>query len=144
MLLPSLLPPIVILSSAGPFVDDDRASIRCAGDVDRDGRADALLGAGDSCWLGTGRVEVRTVARGSTLLHIDPPLDIEDGKTFGFASAIVGDADGDGARDIAVGSPGGCDGRHRGEVLLFSAATGRLLARAQGAREDERLGTALS
>jgi hypothetical protein len=48
-------------------------------------------------------------------------------QTFGSTAAIIGDVDGDGADDFAIGGPGGDSSYHGGYVEVRSGATGALL-----------------
>jgi hypothetical protein len=58
--------------------------------------------------------------------------DLDDGDLFGSALAGIGDLDGDGALDLAVGAPGGDEkGADRGEVWI-------LLLDAEGKVRDEQ------
>lgn len=94
----------------------------CAADVNGDGHADLLVGAprfGDS--LGRAYLYYGT-PRG---LRADPDVVLEppDGDLFGSSVAGLGDVDGDGYSDIAVGAPG--QGVTVGRVhVYYGSATG--------------------
>lgn len=60
--------------------------------------------------------------------------------SFGHRADAVGDVDGDGVQDVAVGSPGaGAETSRLGRVYVFSGADGSLLRELKG-RVDERFG----
>ena len=97
-------------------------SIAPAGDADRDGRADLLVGvwpvqpfpaAGSAI---AGRVLVLSGRDASVLREAAGPA---DGSPFGRSVARIGDADGDGREDYAVGTSGAV-------VLLSGADLGEL------------------
>ena len=89
-----------------------------------------------------GQVQVFDGATGSVLytwLGTDP------GGNFGYAVETVGDADGDGVPDLAVGANRDSrDGFQTGRVFLYSGATGLLLWERAGGGLDERLGESVS
>lgn len=89
-------------------------SVASAGDVDGDGRADVVVGNPDlspSSEAG-GRAYVFSGARGSLLATLRDPR-----SGMGLCVAGVGDLDGDGVGDIAVGSP---QSREGGTVVAWS------------------------
>jgi hypothetical protein len=72
-------------------------------DVDGDGTADVLVGAPDHLVRGTpGQVQVLSGRDGSVLATRSGTA---AGDAFGFSLAVLGDADGDGVADVAVGAP---------------------------------------
>jgi hypothetical protein len=104
-------------------------SLAAAGDVDGDGAADVLVGAGTylgSWWLlGTltpGYVRLMSGASGAVLLELLPPANVTN---FGYAVATGLDVDGDGVEDVLVGAPGSYF--DAGAVYVYSGANGALL-----------------
>lgn len=100
------------------------------GDIDGDGSKDVLIAAPQalyvpykSSWVdpgGPGYAEIRSGANAQLLrTHTGTTF----GKGFGKAACDVGDLDGDGTNDYAVGAPRLNDG----EVHVFSGATGALI-----------------
>lgn len=97
-------------------------------DIDGDGWGEVAIGASlkNVGGAGTGRVYVYSARDGSLQYSIDGPM---QGANFGHTLANVGDLDGDGFDDLAVGSPEG-----RGLALvgpghgyLHSGANGSLI-----------------
>jgi uncharacterized protein (TIGR03118 family) len=106
-----------LLSSfqAGP--DTFRGGIRvAAGDVNGDGKADIIIGQGDG---GSGEVQVRSGADGSTLRT----LMVGDAMFHAGTFVAAGDVNGDGKADIIIGQGSGGSA----EVRVFSGADGSLL-----------------
>ena len=102
----------------GPQVDDEFGYALCArGDLDHDGKADLVIGAPKVTPLGAafvyfGKAVLDTVAD----VRIDSPA--ADNQ---FASGLdVGDFNGDGAADVAIGARWDAqDGRYAGRVMLY-------------------------
>lgn len=107
------------------------------GDFNADGIADLLVGlpgrgGSGAVWMlyldSTGRVINKQRISES---HGEFRGDLDDGDRFGSAIAVIGDLDGDGVADLAVGAPGDDDGRNgnpgdeRGAVwILFMNSDG--------------------
>ncbi|MGH8567416.1 MAG: integrin alpha [Gammaproteobacteria bacterium] len=97
------------------------------GDVNRDGRAELLVGAPGQRVGGLanqGQAYVVSGADGRLLLTLDNPIPQAD-AAFGAAVAGAGDVNGDGAPDLLVGAPE--QDSSRGQAYVFSGADGRLL-----------------
>jgi hypothetical protein len=118
------------------------AAVASAGDVDGDLRADIVVGAFGASPRGAflaGRAYVFSGANGGLITRIDGTHPF---GTFGMSVAGVGDADGDGIGDIAVGAPFEPGG---GVVHLVSAVTGSEVSAISGdALGGGHLGTAVA
>ena len=95
------------------------------GDLDGDGVREVLVAApGDTTATGLrGRVHVFSGATGTWLRAFDT-TDPSSVQRFGAALADIGDADGDGLPDVAIGAP---NAGENGAVTLYSGATGTVL-----------------
>ncbi|MCA9772944.1 MAG: FG-GAP repeat protein, partial [Myxococcales bacterium] len=118
-------------------------AIASAGDADADGRDDLLVGASrETGPLGPnqGKAFVISGATGALIQEVEG----EDvGHRFGAAVAGIGDVDGDGADDFAVGAPGFSNQAFQpnyGRVYAYSGATGTLLWTVTGQAIGEYLG----
>lgn len=96
------------------------------GDVNGDGVSDLLVGAFNEWWYDrpqAGRAYLHDGRTGRVLLALRSPTATRGGA-FGVAVASVGDVDGDGVPDLAIGAPTETSG---GRAYVFSATDGRLL-----------------
>lgn len=120
-------------------------------DVDGNGRDELLVGAPQSDWLGhyegAGYVRVLSCAGGETLALLRGR---RTGDQFGWSVAAVGDRDGDGIDDFAVGAPASIavvrEGtlERRGTLYLFSGATRELLLAREGLAVDDQFAQSIT
>lgn len=117
-------------------------SVANAGDVDGDGWPDLAVGAtiAGSSSSPPGSVWVYS-GRDGSLLHM---FQETPGQTFGLAVAGIGDVNGDGRPDVAVGEPGDASlGFFTGKVYVYSGLDGSLLSTVSGTAAGEELGTSI-
>jgi hypothetical protein len=166
---PRLLPQVgrayVISTATGAFLarvtgtsDFDRLGKEFLplGDIDQDGVADFAVtsqhvreGAGND-WLGEVTVYSGASAAAGTLAPFYTVTGDQRFGEFGATLAAIGDWDGDGIGDFAVGAhledvetADGATMKDAGAVLLFSGATGAPLGRVDGQAMSAHLGAAL-
>jgi len=119
-------------------------ALGAAGDLDRDGHADLVVGAPgaeDLADAGPGRIAVFSGRDGALLVEKSGAL---SGDRFGAEARGTGDWDGDGVPDILVGSPGadGKGGADAGRVEILSGRDLSTLRVLEGEREGDRFGSA--
>ncbi|GIF01681.1 integrin alpha [Paractinoplanes rishiriensis] len=116
-----------------------------AGDVNRDGVPDIVVGATGEARLGCfdtprpGRIQVYSGRTGRELLTVGGEA---DGDQFGAAVGSAGDVDRDGRYDLLVGAPchDGPAGADAGRAYVLSGRTGKVLRTHDGAEAGDALG----
>lgn len=126
-------------------------AVDCAGDVDGDDIPDALIGMpygycyspNQGYWDYFGMASVVAGADGSTLYDCTGDY---SWNMFGSAVAGVGDVDGDGYDDVAVGGYYDPDPSYRytGRVVVYSGVDGSQLNTFYGARDYEYFGCSVA
>ncbi|RMH04463.1 MAG: hypothetical protein D6702_03140 [Planctomycetota bacterium] len=112
------------------------------GDLDGDGVADLLIGAPNDDWQGPGAGAVY-VFSGATGARLQVQFGTDPWDLFGTSACGVGDLDGDGRDDFAVGAPrADAGGTDAGAVRVVSGRTGAVLLRLDG-QAGQVLGLAL-
>ncbi len=113
------------------------AAVAGAGDIDRDGVSDILVGASNPSGIG----KVYLYSGGDrSLMHEFTGATSGDG--FGSAVSTAGDVDGDGVEDVIVAAPD-FDSSH-GKVYVFSGADWSVLMTKTGAAVGDRLGCSVA
>ncbi|MCI0406396.1 MAG: integrin alpha [candidate division Zixibacteria bacterium] len=113
-----------------------------AGDVDRDGSADFIVGAPFADPFGrasAGSAYVYSGASGGLLFQKNGA---ESRYRLGTSVAGVGDVDRDGKADFIIGAPGGLT--DSGKAYVYSGEKGFLLFRKRGAAPGDRLGNSVA
>jgi FG-GAP repeat len=118
-----------LFNAFGSAVNDGMGySVTGLGDINSDGFDDVAAGAPwvDTALPDTGAVRVFKGPDGSIHYTLNLTLPAELGG-FGRTIASIGDAGGDGIRDLAVGTPYASEaGFSTGQLLIYSGATGAL------------------
>jgi hypothetical protein len=114
------------------------AAIARVGDTNGDGAVDLAVGAPGA----GGSVVLLSGANLSTLLTLTAPATNTD---FGGAIGAVGDVNGDGKADVAVGAPlSDRNGADAGELAILSGTSGAVLYDVVGAQPGDRLGASMA
>jgi hypothetical protein len=128
----------VLQDVAGVLAAEFGAAVADAGDVDQDGASDFAVGAPAEA---DGAVHVYSGATGS-LLRSD--LGTSSASRFGSSLANLGDLDGDGIAELAIGAPAHETGGVRlGLAEIHSGASGAVLAQWTGASANGEFGSVL-
>jgi hypothetical protein len=117
-------------------------SVATIGDLDLDGRPDFVAGGIDTTVLPglPGFADVRSSADGALLLRLEGTA---LGDQFGFRVAGLGDVDGDGVPDVAVGATEAWP-VIRGYVRVHSGADGATIYEISGLADGDQYGNALA
>lgn len=129
----------VVASILGPEIGDGFGCAACdVGDLDGDGSSELLIGTRDLRPSESGAAYVISGSSAKVLHRVSRG---EPGELFGAAVHGLGDVNGDGVRDFAVGSPdpGALDGRPGG-VWVFSGSDAAELWKFVGEVGDSGLG----
>ncbi len=116
-------------SHTGSGAEGFGMSVAPAGDADGDSYDDYLIGipfAHTADLINNGRVLLISGRTGATIHIVDG---LEGGEAFGTSLAGLGDVDGDGCADFAIGAPGASDSYAQtiGHVRIYSGRTGQLI-----------------
>ncbi|MEW6747469.1 MAG: FG-GAP-like repeat-containing protein [Planctomycetota bacterium] len=120
------------------------SAVAVAGDADRDGLAEVVIGAPDAVSAAgmTGAARVVNGADGSLLYLL---TGFSDGEEFGFAVSGAGDFDGDGFADFLIGGPAATSAFPAyGAARVFSGRLGALVHSTYNKNYDARLGQSVS
>jgi VCBS repeat protein/FG-GAP repeat protein len=113
-------------------------AVASAGDIDGDGIDDVAIGAPAD---GNGTVSIHSGATGA-LLRVSSGATA--GSRFGAALANLGDLDGDGVPELAVGAPKDASGGTQlGLAVIYSGANGGAIAQFSGATVGGGFGSVL-
>jgi hypothetical protein len=117
---------ITRLTGGGP-ADQFGAAVSSAGDVNGDGRGDLLVGATGSGLPGSAAGRAYVIS-GRTFRVIRTLTAGESGDSFGSATDVSADLNGDGVCDLVIGA-GDAGADQAGAAYVYSGADGALLHR---------------
>ncbi len=125
----------------GPNGSRFGTAVARAGDLDRDGCEDFLVGAPQALigTLSCGMAQVLSGKDGHVLFTYSSGV---AGEEFGASVSPAGDVDHDGWSDVLIGAPG--YDQDRGKVLIFSGKTGFALHLWTGQEQGSRFGAAIA
>lgn len=112
------------------------SAIARAGDVDKDGKEDLLVGGN----LGNSEGYVR-VYSGSTGAVLHTFASANQAENFGRALGSAGDVNHDGHADVWISAPGSIEADLAGAVMIFSGKDGTMLQRYAGDRPGDPFGS---
>lgn len=119
------------------------SAVAAAGDVNKDGVIDLIVGApgADGAGRDHGRAAVYSGADGSRLWSFIGYGVVDDAQV-GYSVAGAGDVNGDGYADVIIGAPGVTTGREKapGTVFVYSGKTGATLYAPFGDRDRDQFG----
>ncbi|MES2922892.1 MAG: hypothetical protein V4819_15160 [Verrucomicrobiota bacterium] len=132
----------LLATIVGPSESQLGSSLANAGDQDGDGRDDLYSGAPFANGA-QGAVMVISSGSASILETISTPNPV---SAFGSTVVCVGDLDGDGLADVAIGAPGFRlpNGNPVGQVVLVRSSDSSIVATTTGAGNSTRLGDSLA
>jgi hypothetical protein len=116
------------------------------GDINGDGMGDLLIGSPSASPAGRPNAGTVVLVSGGTGEVLYELGGTEPAGFFGQVVASVGDIDGDGVPDFAVGAPEASPHglNEAGSVLVFSGAAGKLLFRLDGTGRYDQFGAAVA
>ena len=126
----------ILIDLAGAVGAQFGMAVARAADADGDGIDDVAVGAPSD---GTGAVYVYSTATAAQLRKLSGP---SAGSRFGAAIADLGDVDGDGVRDLAIGAPQDASGgSNLGLAEIASGASGAVIAQWSGVAAGGEFGS---
>ncbi|MBI1853024.1 MAG: FG-GAP repeat protein [Planctomycetes bacterium] len=122
------------------------AALAAAGDADGDGSPDFVVGAPGASRNGFQGAGYSRLVNAQTRATVWEIAGASSNERLGSAIARIGDLDGDGVADFAIGAPGKSPGGrdHAGAVILVSGRTGSIVREIDGAFAGDQLGASLA